>query len=84
MQPSRGFDLPQHGRDLAVAPGQDATIDPGEASSSEVPSTATRTPGDWQRAGGWYRTPVAVPEDAALQDRVLGLIGRDPLRRPPA
>ena len=32
----------------------------------------------WQRANGWYGLPVAVPEDAPLQDHVLGVLGRDP------
>lgn len=38
---------------------------------------------DWQRANGWYATPAPVPEDALLQDWVLGLLGRDPSWRPP-
>jgi hypothetical protein len=33
---------------------------------------------DWQRANGWYGPPVVVREDAPLQDRVPGLLGRDP------
>jgi uncharacterized protein (TIGR03086 family) len=72
------FDLPQHGWDLAKATGQDATIDPEEVellwnSLSQVPHVW-----EWQRANGWYAAPVPVPENASLQDRVLGLIGRDP------
>lgn len=35
---------------------------------------------EWQRANGWYAPPVPVPADAPLQDRVLGLLGRDPAR----
>jgi uncharacterized protein (TIGR03086 family) len=75
---SVSFDLPQHGWDLAMATGQDPTIDPGEVellwgSLSEAPSVW-----DWQRENGWYAAPIAVPADAPLQDRVLGLIGRDP------
>jgi hypothetical protein len=30
------------------------------------------------REQGWYGAAVDVPEDARLQDRVLGLLGRDP------
>jgi hypothetical protein len=72
------FDLPQHGWDLARATGQDPTMDPEEvallwSSFAEAPAAW-----DWQRANGWYGTPVSVPDDAPLQDRVLGLIGRDP------
>ena len=72
------FDLPQHGWDLAKATGQDPTMDPVEvkllwSSLSQAPKVW-----DWQRDNGWYAAPVYVPEDAPLQDRVLGLIGRDP------
>ena len=72
------FDLPQHGWDLAKATGQDSAMDPEEvellwSSLSQAPKVW-----DWQRDNGWYAAPVSVPEDAPLQDRVLGLIGRDP------
>jgi uncharacterized protein (TIGR03086 family) len=81
---SLSFDLPQHGWDLAVATGQDATIDPGEVELLWGSINGDPKAWDWQRASGWYGTPVAVPEDAPLQDRVLGLIGRDPGWTPPA
>ncbi len=72
------FDLPQHGWDLAMATGQDPTMEAGEVeflwgSLSQAPKVW-----EWQRANGWYAAPFPVPEDAPLQDRVLGLIGRDP------
>ena len=72
------FDLSQHGWDLAKATGQDPTMDPEEVellwnSLSQAPKVW-----DWQRNNGWYAAPVSVPEDAPLQDRVLGLLGRDP------
>jgi hypothetical protein len=72
------FDLPQHGWDLAKATLQDPTIDPEDVellwnSLMRVPQVW-----DWQRENGWYATPVPVPSSAPLQDRVLGLIGRDP------
>jgi uncharacterized protein (TIGR03086 family) len=75
---SVSFDLPQHGWDLAMATGQDPTIDPDEVellwnSLSEAPNVW-----EWQRENGWYAAPIAVPADAPLQDRVVGLIGRDP------
>jgi uncharacterized protein (TIGR03086 family) len=78
------FDLPQHGWDLAKATGQDATIDPEEVEL--LWSTLSRHPKlwAWQRDNGWYAAPLPVPEDAPLQDRVLGLIGRDPRWAPPA
>jgi len=78
------FDLPQHGWDLATATGQDATMDRDEV--EVLWSTLSRDAQlwDWQRANGWYAAPVPVPEDAPLQDRVLGLIGRIPTWAPPA
>jgi len=77
---SLGFDLPQHGWDLAMATGQDATIAPEELAiiwGSGDPEAFEKAFG-WQRAQGWYGPPIAVPEDAPLQDRVLGVLGRDP------
>ncbi len=79
---SLSFDLPQHGWDLAVATGQDATMDPDEVELLWGSLNGAKDQWDWQRANGWYGRPVAVPEDAALQDRVLGLLGRDPRWRP--
>ncbi len=78
------FDLPQHGWDLAKATGQDATMAPGEV---ELLWDALRRmePAwwDWHHRNGWYAPAVPVPEDAPLQDRVLGLVGRDPRWTPP-
>jgi uncharacterized protein (TIGR03086 family) len=72
------FDLPQHGWDLAKATGQDPAMDPEEVEL--LWGSLLRAPQvwDWQRENGWYGTPVSVPSNAPLQDRVLGLIGRDP------
>lgn len=78
------FDLPQHWWDLAKATGQDATMDPQEveflwtALSLMEPSWWK-----WQVDNGHYARAVPVPEDAPLQDRVLGLIGRNPRWTPP-
>ena len=80
IQWSLGFDLPQHGWDLAMATGQDPTIAPEEVEliwGSGDPEAFEKAFG-WQRARGWYGPPIAVPEDAPLHDRVLGLLGRDP------
>lgn len=81
---SLGFDLPQHGWDLATATGQDATMDPEEVDLLWGSLTGDPQQWDWQRANGWYGPPVPVPDDAPLQDRVLGLLGRDPRWEPPA
>ena len=80
---SLSFDLPQHGWDLAVATGQDATIDPEEVELLWGALNGDPANWDWQRANGWYGRPVPVPDDAPLQDRVLGLLGRDPRWTPP-
>lgn len=72
------FDLPQHGWDLAMATGQDPTMDPDEVELLWLSLSKDPKVWDWQRDNGWYADPVPVPDDAPLQDRVLGLIGRDP------
>jgi len=82
---SISFDLPQHGWDLARATGQDATMAPEEVEliwGSGDPIEFEKAFG-WQRANGWYGPVVAVPDDAPLQDRVLGRLGRDPHWSPP-
>lgn len=78
------FDLPQHWWDLAKATGQDATMDPEEVEALWKALSPMR-PGwwEWQVENGYYAPKVPVPEDAPLQDRLLGLIGRDPNWRPP-
>ena len=78
------FDLAQHWWDLAKATGQDATMDPDEvnvlwATLSSMPPAWWK----WQVDHGYYAPAVPVPEDSPLQDRVLGLIGRDPRWRSP-
>ena len=79
------FDLPQHWWDLAKATGQDATIDPDEVEFLwDTLSQLQQSWWDWHHRNGWYAAAVPVPEDAPLQDRVLGLIGRDPRWSPPA
>ena len=75
---SVSFDLPQHGWDLAVATGQDPTMDAGEVDLLWGSLNGDPANWEWQRASGWYGAPVPVPDSAPLQDRVLGLLGRDP------
>ena len=79
---SLSFDLPQHGWDLAAATGQDSTMDPAEVDLLWGSLNGAKDNWAWQRANGWYGSPVAVPEDAPLQHRVLGLLGRDPTWKP--
>jgi uncharacterized protein (TIGR03086 family) len=84
-------DLPQHRWDLAKATGQDPTMDPSDVEVLwAVLSTFTprqwelmRTPGTFGPGIVVYGAEVAIPEDAPLQDRLLGLLGRDPGWTPP-
>jgi uncharacterized protein (TIGR03086 family) len=79
-------DLPQHGWDLARATGQDDTMDPEDVERLWSITTAIppdlmekyRTPGAFGAGVEVFGPEVEVPEDAPLQDRLLGLIGRDP------
>lgn len=75
-----GFDLPPHGWDLAKATGQDATIAPEDVEAywgSGDPEAFEHAFG-WQRQRGWFGPPIAVPDDASVEDRLLGRLGRDP------
>jgi uncharacterized protein (TIGR03086 family) len=79
-------DLVLHGWDLARATGQDDTIDPDDvarlwAITMAMPAEMMekyRTPGAFGPGVEVYGPELKVPEDAPLQDRLLGLIGRDP------
>jgi hypothetical protein len=78
------FDLAQHWWDLAKATGQDATMDPEEVELLWA-ALSPMTPGwwKWQVDNGHYAPAVHVADDAPLQDRVLGLTGRNPKWTPP-
>jgi len=81
-------DLVLHGWDLACALGQDDTMDPDEVanywsgmSSMPVEQLETlRTPEAFGPGVVVFGPEVKVPDDAPLQDRLLGLIGRDRAR----
>jgi uncharacterized protein (TIGR03086 family) len=83
-------DLPQHGWDLARATGQDDAIDPLDverlwAITTAIPADLMeryRTPGAFGPGIEVFGPEVDVPADASLQDRLLGLIGRDPAWSP--
>ena len=68
-----------HGWDLARATGQE--YDPGEASAA-VSYEIVRPSDDDSLRDGIFGPPVAVPDDAPLLDRVIGLSGRRPDWRP--
>jgi uncharacterized protein (TIGR03086 family) len=83
-------DMVQHRWDLARATGQDDTIDPADverlwASTRAIPAEVMeryRTPGAFGPGIEVLGPEVPVPEDAPLQRRLLGLIGRDPDWKP--
>jgi uncharacterized protein (TIGR03086 family) len=84
-------DLVLHGWDLARATGQDDTMDPDDlarlwSSTSAIPAELMekyRTPGAFGPGVEVFGPEVKVSGDARLQDRLLGLIGRDPGWTPP-
>ncbi len=79
-------DMVLHGWDLARATGQDDTIDPQEVENTWTAMNAIptdlmekmRTPGAFGPGVEVFGPEVKVPEDAPLQDRLLGMLGRDP------
>ena len=79
-------DLVLHGWDLARATGQDDTMDPEDverlwAITTAIPAALMekyRTPGAFGPGVEVYGPEVEVDAGAPLQDRLLGLIGRDP------
>lgn len=69
-----------HGWDLARATGQAYTVDAASLRSSyELLAPTDDSPGN----DGIFGTPVEVPEDAPLLDRVVGRAGRNPSWTPP-
>jgi uncharacterized protein (TIGR03086 family) len=85
------LDLPQHGWDLATATGQEATMDPRDLDelwavlSPQGPEwwAFMREPGSFGPGIEVYGPEVAISADAPLQDRLLGLLGRNPAWVPP-
>ena len=80
-------DLPLHGWDLAMATGQDTTMNSGDverlwAIASAIPAEVMvkyRTPGAFGPGIEVYGAEISVALDAPLQDRLLGIVGRDSL-----
>lgn len=75
-------DMVLHGWDLARATGQDDTIDPAEIDRlwpgiQDMPPEM-HIPGAFGPGIVVFGPEVKVPDDAPLQDRVLGCLGRDP------
>jgi uncharacterized protein (TIGR03086 family) len=63
-----------HSWDLAIATGQDASIDPHVAHA--VFDLYRQIPMDDMRVRGVYGAEISVPASAPLQERLLGLLGR--------
>jgi uncharacterized protein (TIGR03086 family) len=80
-------DLVLHRWDLARATGQDDTIDADELAGmwpglQDIPEIM-RVPEAFGPGVVVFGPAVEVPDDAPLQDRALGLVGRDPAWTPP-
>jgi uncharacterized protein (TIGR03086 family) len=75
-------DLIIHGWDLARATGQDDTIDPDEVErmlpEAQGMPEEMRTPGAFGPGIVVFGPEIEVPDEAPPQDRLLGLLGRDP------
>jgi uncharacterized protein (TIGR03086 family) len=70
-----------HTWDLARATGQDDTLDAETCAALLAGMPEMEGP---MRASGQFGPRVPVPDDAPVQDRLIGFIGRDPGWRPPA
>jgi uncharacterized protein (TIGR03086 family) len=73
-------ELVVHGWDLARATGQEYA--PDAAALQATHGFLTAVAEDPTRVGGIFGPVVAVPDDAPLLDRVIGLSGRDPGWKP--
>jgi uncharacterized protein (TIGR03086 family) len=69
----RFVDVLIHGWDLAVATGQDSTLDPELVGAA---SELLRDEADMVRASGMFGNDLAVPTTAGAQTRLLAVIGR--------
>lgn len=68
-------DVFMHTWDLARASGQDDRLDPDVCA---VMLEGMEPIEDLMRGSGQYGPRVPVPDDAPVQDRLLGFVGRDP------
>ena len=73
-------DVFMHTWDLARATGQDDTLDPERCAAILAGMEPIE---DVMRGSGQYGARVDVPDDADVQTRMLGFIGRDPGWKPP-
>jgi uncharacterized protein (TIGR03086 family) len=69
-----------HAWDLARATGQRVDLDTAEC---EAMLAGMEPVEELMRSSGQYGPRVPVPDDAPVQDRLIGFIGRDPAWSPP-
>ncbi len=74
-------DVVMHTWDLARATGQDDRL---PRTFCQQSLAGMEPMADMLSSSGQFGPRVPVPDDADVQDRLLGLIGRDPSWRPPA
>ncbi|MER5261467.1 TIGR03086 family metal-binding protein [Actinosynnema sp. NPDC002837] len=67
-----------HAWDLSRAIGVDSTLDTELATAAYRMSRYFPTTPDVRGPGAAFAMPVAVPEDAPITDRLVGLLGRSP------
>ena len=72
-------DVFMHTWDVSRATGQDDRLDPDFCAQLLAGMSQME---DAIRASGQYGPAVPVPEDASVQDRMIGFIGRDPFWTP--
>jgi uncharacterized protein (TIGR03086 family) len=72
-------DVFMHTWDVARATGQDDRLDPDLCAQLLGGMTQME---DLIRSSGQYGPAVPVPDDAPVQDRMIGFIGRDPYWKP--
>lgn len=80
LAPTFTTDILVHTWDLARASGQDVTLDETLCASAYETAKAY---GDGLADSGMFAPAILVPDDAPVQDRLLGLMGRDPNWQPP-
>ena len=73
-------DVVMHTWDLARATGQDDRL---PQAFCEQSFAGMEPMADVLSSSGQYAVRVSVPDDADVQDKLIGLIGRDPSWRPP-
>jgi uncharacterized protein (TIGR03086 family) len=72
-----------HGWDVARATGQPFDVDPVTLQAVHDLVIQFSGPGTEEQRAGGFGPEIAVPADAPLLDRVLGMVGREPGWRPP-